>query len=73
MSNDENWFNDRLVEAQAAHPLVTERVVSRTRRLFKSQLRARHLVPTEVANIAKTLLEDMVAKEAPRPNEGRED
>lgn len=73
MFNDENWFDKDLSKAQAAYPLVTERVVSRTRRLFKSQLRARHLVATEVANIAKTLLEDMVAKQAPRPEGVRED
>ncbi len=73
MSKGKDWVDERLGQAKAAYPDVAERVVSRLRGLLKSQLRPRQLGTAELAITAKTLIEDMVTEEAPRPNEGCED
>jgi hypothetical protein len=60
MSNDDHWITTRITDALQRHPLVTEAVSARVDQLLTGQLSERQLPSTELASLAKALIEDMV-------------
>ena len=60
MSGDTHWIKTRITEARTRHASVTEAVLDRMDQLLNSELAERRLTPTELTNVAKVLIKDMV-------------
>mgnify|MGYP000431895524 CR=1 FL=1 len=60
MSRAESWVTAVITDAKAVHPLVTGVVSTWMENLLTGELRERQLTKTELTEIAKQLLNDMV-------------
>ena len=64
MSNDAHWIMARIAEARRRHVSVTDAVTVRIADLLNGQLSERRLSSTELTNVARVLIEDMVTASA---------
>ena len=60
MSNDIDWIAARITEALKVHAPVTEAVSARLEKLLNGQLSERQLRTTELTEVARALIADMV-------------
>lgn len=65
MTADDRWITDRLEDARASQPLVTDRVVAQMRTMLNDKLGRRPLTTTELGNVARELISKM-ALETPK-------
>ena len=60
MSNDTDWITILVSEARKNYPSISNAIADRLEELLKSQLYEHQLHPTELAAIAKSLIEQIV-------------
>jgi hypothetical protein len=60
VSKDKNWIDERLREAKKVQPTVTDGAAIRVKNLINGSISERPLSSTELMNIAKALLADMI-------------
>jgi hypothetical protein len=73
MPKDETWIDQCISETKTTHPLVTEAVRSRLKKLLRDQLCSHQLSPVALAELAKLLIADMSAPPPLEEEESLED
>lgn len=72
MSNGDDWIQKRIVEAQKAHPSITDAAATRMKQLLRGQLSERQLRSTELTSTAKKLIADMSIPVSPKVESSNE-